>query len=346
MNPERRDGGKTTKDTKSTKTEVPGSLRSSFENLLRALCGSLSRLKSESAGSGCLSLRLLTLVLVAVVFVDTSRSVAGPTASAGAPDGRRLYREYCSSCHGIAGKGDGPDASIFAARPRNLREGVLKQYKADELVQRVREGQPLELALDLPALRARAADVEVLAAYLKRLPGIDWELASRGEDVFAERCVLCHGATGRPGPTVPTGVARPRDLSDPSFQKSVSDAELIMIVRHGRAGMPGLTPRVSEEDAAALAAYVRLLSPGYELYSKYCAACHGDDGRGNGNLAEAMNRPPVAFNRDYFVHTDAERLRANVWHMLRDQKPMMPHFHVLLTEAQARAIVEYLQHTD
>jgi len=292
------------------------------------------------------SLLRFTLVVATIAVVDSSRSVAGPTPSAGEPNGRLLYREYCSSCHGTAGKGDGPDATIFEARPRNLREGFLKKYKTDELVQRVREGKPLELALDLPALRARAGDVEALAAYLKRLPGINWDLASRGEDVFAERCVLCHGATGRPGPTLPAGVARPRDLSDPSFQKSVSDAQLIMDVRHGRAGMPALTPRVSEEDADALAAYVRLLSPGYELYSTYCAACHGDDGRGNGNLAEAINRPTIAFTRDYFVHTDSERLRANVWHMVGDQKPMMPHFRVLLTAAQARAIVEYLQRTD
>jgi mono/diheme cytochrome c family protein len=292
------------------------------------------------------SLLHLALVWAAILLVDSSRSVAGPTPSVSVLNGRLLYREYCSSCHGIAGKGDGPDASIFEAQPRNLREGFLTKYKTDELVRRVREGKPLELALDLPALRARAADVEALAAYLMRLPGIDWELAGRGEDVFSERCVLCHGPTGRPGPSPPAGVARPRDLSDPSYQKSVTDADLIVAVRHGRDGMPGLTPRVSEEDARALVAYVRLLSPGYEQYSKYCAACHGDDGHGNANLAEAINRPTVAFTREYFVHTDPEALRANAWHMVRDQKPVMPHFRVLLTEAQARAIVEYLQRTD
>ena len=297
-------------------------------------------------GHAMRSLLRVALVIGFVVLVGCGRSLADPTPNADTPNGRLLYREYCSSCHGIAGKGDGPDASIFEARPRNLREGFLNKYKTDELVQRVREGKPLELALDLPALRARAGDVEALAAYLKRLPGINWDLASRGEDVFAERCVLCHGATGRPGPTLPAGVARPRDLSAPSFQKSVSDAQLILDVRHGRAGMPALTPRVAEEDARALAAYVRLLSPGYELYSTYCAACHGDDGRGNGNLAEAINKPTVAFTRDYFVHSDPEALRAKAWHMVRDQKPMMPHFRVLLTEAQARAIVEYLQRTD
>jgi mono/diheme cytochrome c family protein len=288
----------------------------------------------------------LTLLVTAVVALASGRSGAGPTPSAGAPDGRRLYREYCSSCHGVSGKGNGEDAAIFAAPPRNLREGFLTKYSTEELVRRVREGRPLELALDLPALRARAVEVEALAAYMRRLPGIDWELAAAGEDKYAERCAACHGPSGRPGPTLPAGVRRPRDLSDPKYQSSVSDAELRRAVQHGREGMPALTPRVSDAEAGELTAYVRLFSPGFDLYSTYCAACHGDDGRGNGNLAEQIRRPVVVFDREYFQHMDPEKLRAHIWHMVRDEKPMMPHFRVLLTEAQARAIVEYLQRTD
>ncbi len=290
-------------------------------------------------------LRCTLLVLIAVV-IDSGRSVAGPTPNAARPDGRLLYREYCASCHGIGGRGDGPDATIFVTRPRSLREGFLKQYPTDELVRRVREGKPLELALDLPALRARAGEVEALIAYMKRLPGIDWNLAQVGQEVFEERCVLCHGVSGRPGPTLPAGVRRPRDLSDPSYQSTVTEKALIVAVRHGRQGMPALTPRVSDEDAQALAAYVRLLSPGRELYSKFCAACHGEEGRGNGDLSAEIHPPTVVFDRAYLAHANPEQLRAQVWHMVRDEKPMMPHFRVLLSEGQARAIVEYLQRTD
>jgi len=288
----------------------------------------------------------LTLLVTAIIGLASGRSPAGPTQSAAAPDGRRLYREYCSSCHGIGGKGNGEDAAIFAAPPRNLREGFLTKYSTDELVRRVREGRPLELALDLPALRARAVEVEALAVYMRRLPGTDWQHAAGGQDTYMERCAACHGPSGRPGPTLPAGVRRPRDLSDPKYQSSVTDAELTLAVQHGRAGMPALTPHVSDDEARELTVYVRLLSPGFELYSTYCAACHGDDGTGNGNLAEEIQRPAVRFDRDYFQHMDPEKLRANVWHMVRDEKPKMPHFRVLLTEAQARAIVEYLQRTD
>ncbi len=288
----------------------------------------------------------LTLLLVATVPVGFDRASGAPSGTPAVPSGRRLYREYCSSCHGIAGKGDGPDATIFVARPRNLREGFLKRYKTDELVRRLREGQPLELALDLPALRARALEVEALVSYMKRMPEVNWELAARGQDVFLDRCVECHGTYGRPGPRLPAGVRQPPDLSDPRYQSGVSDADLVGLVRHGRKGMPALTPRVSADDAGALAAFVRLLSPGFELYATYCTVCHGEDGRGPGQLAEKIRQPTVVFDRAYFSRRDPEELRAEVWHMVREEKPAMPHFRTLLDNLQARAIVEYLKRTD
>lgn len=266
-----------------------------------------------------------------------------PGAGYASDDGQRLYFDYCSSCHGLSGKGDGPDAAVFAARPRNLREGFLQQYSTDDLVQRVRQGTPLELAFDLPALRTRAAEVETLVAHLKRLPTVDWDLARRGEEIFAYRCVRCHGWYGRPGPNLPAGVRTPRDLSNPAFQASVSEVELTTAVRHGRKGMPGLTPRVTVDEARLLVLFVRLLSPGFETYSQYCVNCHGDDGRGSGSMAEEVGRPRVVFDRDYFSRHDAEQLRIAVWHMLADAKPAMPHYRTVLSESQARAIVEYLR---
>lgn len=35
-------------------------------------------------------------------------------------DGREMYAKYCASCHGVAGKGDGPAAPAFKHPPTNL----------------------------------------------------------------------------------------------------------------------------------------------------------------------------------------------------------------------------------
>src|ERR1700736_5138040 len=50
--------------------------------------------------------------------------VFGTAASAGAADvaqGRQIYLEYCASCHGLTGEGDGPVAPALSTPPANLR---------------------------------------------------------------------------------------------------------------------------------------------------------------------------------------------------------------------------------
>ena len=269
----------------------------------------------------------------------------GARAHTAEPDGGHLYREYCANCHGVNGRGDGPDATIFSHPPRDLHEEFLDKYPTEDLVRRVREGKPLELALDLPALRARATEVEAVVAHLKRLPSIKWKLVESGRDLYATRCAVCHGPFGKPAAALPEGVRAPRDLSDPNVQRSVSDQELVILVRHGRQGMPALTPRIPETAGPPLVAFVRVLSPGFTLYDTFCANCHGDDGRGTQPNAEAIHSPQVVFDRAYFARRDPEALRAAVWHMIGEEQPKMPHYRWALDPTQAGAIIEYLKHT-
>lgn len=267
-------------------------------------------------------------------------SLVAPAAAS--PDGRQLYLAHCASCHGPEGQGDGPDADAFAEKPRNLREGFLDKYSTDELVRRVREGEQLQLAVDLPALKQRVGDVNALTAHLRRLPAIDWELTREGWLIYTNRCEVCHGRYGTPPKNLPAGVQQPRDLSDPAFQRSVTGAQLTVAVRHGRAGMPALTPRVPEDAERPLAAFVQVLSPGFALYTRHCAACHGDDGLGErGPVIGA--EVPVKFDRAYFARVDGEDLANAVWHMVENEKPGMPHYRWTMNEKDARAIVEYLK---
>jgi len=264
-----------------------------------------------------------------------------------AVDGGALYQRLCEPCHGVSGRGDGPDAELFVTPPRNLQSGFLSSnYTTDDLVRRIRSGVPLQLALDLPALRARAGDVEALAAHLERLPMVNWRLAEEGQAVYVDRCELCHGRAGAPGPTVPSGARPPRDLGDPAFQRAVSDAELQTALRHGRRGMPALEPPVDASELPALITFVRMLSPGYALYDCYCAACHGDDGHGAGSFAEETQRSTVIFDSAYFKRRDPEQVRAALWHMLDTKRPAMPHFRSKLTEDEARAIITYLKRAE
>jgi mono/diheme cytochrome c family protein len=257
--------------------------------------------------------------------------------------GARLYQRHCASCHGPAGRGDGPDAVFYDPPPRDLTSGVLARYDTDALVRRIRDGAPLSLALDLPALRARAGDVETIAAHLERLPAINWRQADAGHELYIDQCEICHGPFGRAPADLPRGVEPPRDLAAPDWQRATSDATILRVVRRGHEGMPAMLPRIGEADGPALLAFVRLLSPGYEQYSRQCAACHGDDGRGDGGFSEAFQRPTVPFDRHYFATTDPETVRRGIWHMVAERSPAMPHMRGVTTERGARLIVEHLR---
>jgi mono/diheme cytochrome c family protein len=262
------------------------------------------------------------------------------------PDGEALFRSHCGACHGMNGQGDGVDASLFITRPRNLREGFVRRYDDDELVERILDGVPLALEVDPRALRRRLQEVDDVVGHLERIPDANWNLIERGEETYVDRCEGCHGPYGRPPEDLGGFVKPPTDLSDPAFQRSRRDEDLVRVVRRGHREMPAIPIIRGDDDARALVAYVRILSPGFDLYSRYCAACHGEDGRPQREFVPPGRRPTVTFDRSYLERRNPDQLRAAVGHMLAEQKPSMPHFRGQLDRATARAIVQYLKASD
>ena len=279
--------------------------------------------------------RALSSAVVSCVIAATGR--AEPLS------GGELYRDNCASCHGSDGRGDGPDAALLLTAPRNLRDGILNSHSTAEIEARVLDGRRKALELDLTALRAHAADTDAVVTYLQRLPAVEWKAADPGRTLFNERCAPCHGSFGHPPVVLPPGVRPPRELADPAFQRATAEPDMVIAVRHGRAAMPALTPRLTEEQARQVAAFVRLLSPGYATYTQYCAPCHGDHGIGAGSFAESVPAPTVSFDRAYFARHDTEQIQRSVWHMLESHRPAMPHFRGTLSEADVRAIIGYLR---
>lgn len=69
--------------------------------------------------------RALSIVLVSLAF-GVSPALAGDAAA-----GKATYDGMCSSCHGAAGKGDGPAAAALTPAPRDLSTGDFK-FDADK----------------------------------------------------------------------------------------------------------------------------------------------------------------------------------------------------------------------
>jgi mono/diheme cytochrome c family protein len=88
-----------------------------------------------------------------------------------------------------------------------------------------------------------------------------------GQNTYRHYCRTCHGETGAgDGFNAYNLDPRPRDLSDPAFQKTKSDADLTDAVRRGGAGvglsalMPPWGHTLSERQIADVVAYLRTLA--------------------------------------------------------------------------------------
>jgi mono/diheme cytochrome c family protein len=81
---------------------------------------------------------------------------------------------------------------------------------------------------------------------------------------------------------------------------------------------------------------------GARIYTERCSACHGDQGRGDGPTAPALQPPPRDFGTaEFWKGRTTVDLRVVVKH----GKPgtMMPPFEGVLSDAEIDAVVESLR---
>jgi mono/diheme cytochrome c family protein len=264
--------------------------------------------------------------------------------------GEVRYIRHCAGCHGADARGGGAIGKALEVQPRSLRSAELLRNSDDELVVRILHGKNLPVPVDPKALPASEEEVSALVAHLRRLPTLSWGQVEAGERVYDSLCLTCHGIYGRGnGSLVSSLPVPPRDLSTPPYQQQVSDDDLLKLISEGKGAMPGSGDVLSLDDRKAVVTFVRLLSPGYELYDRYCVSCHGPRGQApDPALMDALGfpssqPPPPAFDRAYFQrHTD-EQLRPKIIHMVKLNRIAMPHFAGELTAEQVREIVKYLR---
>ena len=77
-------------------------------------------------------------VTLALIIVGT---VVGNSYGQNQAEGKKLYTNFCSACHGDTGKGDGPSGSALPARPADHTNGaVMNQLNDKFLVDMITKG--------------------------------------------------------------------------------------------------------------------------------------------------------------------------------------------------------------
>lgn len=265
--------------------------------------------------------------------------------------GEVLFIRNCADCHGWEGKGGGPVGQVLLKKPPSLRRPELfTQNTESELIARILLGKELSVPLSAEAVHNTENDVAALITYVRRLPTIPWQEVAAGQQVYDSLCVSCHGIWGRGDGLMAAALTpQPRDLSDPMYQSQVKDADLFRIISEGKGAMPSTADVLSADERRAVIAFIRLLSPGHELYNRFCEVCHGTTGAPPEGAQQevfggpgAQKRAPV-FNAKYMkTHTD-EQLRGWVRHMLKQNRALMPHFGGELDAEEVRQILAYLR---
>ena len=118
--------------------------------------------------------------------VNSFLSVPGPVSmpyftsmtEVSAENGRLIYSDNCSVCHGLFGRGDGPRVSSFGEYQYipDLSDGYIIEGRDEEIIEEISEGlnrldPPAIIMPQFKYILARS-DIESVLEYLKILPEI------------------------------------------------------------------------------------------------------------------------------------------------------------------------------
>jgi len=176
--------------------------------------------------------------------------------------GTQVFQQNCVTCHGPAGRGDGPGGKGLNPPPANLADAAAMRTVAPLDVYRKVTIGVAGTAMPRFDATLSAADRWAVAAYVSLLRA-DPRVVHEGEGMYALQCASCHGsAGGGDGALAATLSVRPPALRDLAITGRFSDAELADLVTHGRAGtpMPAFSRLTDSASVDHVVAFVRTLS--------------------------------------------------------------------------------------
>jgi ubiquinol-cytochrome c reductase cytochrome c subunit len=171
--------------------------------------------------------------------------------------GRQLFAQYCSSCHGNAANGVGPEGEAtigpnlqgvgaatvdFWVSSGRMPAADVKAVEAERRATRLTPLQALELAAFVNSL-----DPAVPAIPTPHLQGAD---QSVGNELFSLNCAACHTITGA-GDALAFGTNAPT-LNN----KNVTARQVVEAMRTGPANMPRFSGNLTDAQVRDITSYV------------------------------------------------------------------------------------------
>ncbi len=205
------------------------------------------------------------VLLLASAGDARAQGTAGPTDEAAVKRGAGVYGEFCASCHGRYGRGEGPLAGNLTRRPPDFSDSAWLGGRSDAAIVK-----GLTSASHSPMAIASLFDAATLTdavAYIRRLsvPGKHVSLL-QGRDIYQATCWACHGRNGdgRGPASSDLQDPRPRDFTSPEFVIDGREEEIARTIAmgaeasfHGSSFMPAWGSQLSQQQIQDLIEYLR-----------------------------------------------------------------------------------------
>lgn len=175
--------------------------------------------------------------------------------------GRSAFLVNCSQCHGTGGAGTpgfpnlNDDDWLWGGTVTDIHETIRVGIRSDH-----DEARSNEMPAFLRDEILTQEQVDDVVAYVGRFAGesVDAAAAARGDDVFVEQCVACHGEGG-----IGDQELGAPNLTDAIWLNGSSLDDIRRVVTNGRnAVMPAWEDRLDPETLKKLAVYVHALGGG------------------------------------------------------------------------------------
>lgn len=192
--------------------------------------------------------------------LPTQEALIGPLYPLVPPDpsaGESIYLERCTPCHGITGKGDGPQAAQLPLSPTPLGSFDIAMRSApSEWFSIITQGDLERFMPPFNSLSARQRwDVIAYIYTLATSP----ETLALGAEIYQANCAVCHGETGRgDGVDAASLATPPTDFTSQAVMAAKSVQDLYRATTQGIApSMPAFEEELNQEERWAVATYLR-----------------------------------------------------------------------------------------
>ena len=255
------------------------------------------------------------ILLVMLILGSLSSNASAESASNEEHTrGKRIFNHYCAACHGVTGRGDGPNAPYLDPLPRDLSSERFLRRLTDLYLFKVIQGggNAVSKSTFMPAYGKTLSQQEIgdVIAYIRTLPQMRRAKAlpalpeSLGEEMVSNLgCLGCHRIAGRKngkvGPNLQALGSKVKKRWLFAFLKSPKMIRPLGYVPLSRSRMPDF--RLSNAEVRALTEYLTargdsdstrrqktpwpdtaMMRQGEKLVKeKYgCLACHSLQGEG------------------------------------------------------------------